>query len=126
MDVHELKEQRHDSGPAAVPDAAAQANSDPVHDLRVVSAQMTKDYTGTTAAWTVEIKNQSPTYTYSNIAYETTYAGADNATLADNHGAIPSFTLGPGESQQTEFKDTGYPSGTAWFKFRVTGATASK
>jgi len=105
---------------------AAQTSADPVHDLRVVSAQMAKDYTGTTAVWTVEIKNQSSTYTYSNIGYETTYARADNSTLADNHGVIPSFTLGPGESQQTEFKDTGYPAGTALYIFKVSGGTASK
>jgi hypothetical protein len=111
---------------AAAPDAAAQANSDPVKDLRVVSAKMEKDYTGTTAVWSVEVKNQSQTYSYSNIAYETTYAGADNATLADNHGSIAGFSLGPGETQDTQFKDAGYPAGTAWFKFRVTGATASR
>ncbi len=118
-----------DTATPAAPAAAAaapQANADPTHDLRIVSSQMVKDYSGTAAMWTIELRNQSSTYAYSDIAFETTYAGADNTTLATNHGTIPSFTLGPGESEQAQFRDSPFPSATALFKVRITGATGSK
>jgi hypothetical protein len=99
--------------------------ADPVSDLRILSTKMDKDYTGTTAMWLVDLKNSSPTYTYSHIQYETTYGGADNSILAQNKGEIP-ITLGPGEEQNAQFRDTLYPSGTAWFRVKVTGATATQ
>ena len=111
---------------AATSTAATQANADPTHDLRVVSSKMEKDLAGTTAVWTLELKNQSSTFTYSNIGYETTYAGRDSTVLAQNQGTIPSLTLGPGESQEADFRDTQYPTGTVLFRVRITGATASK
>ena len=104
--------------------AAAGQKADPVHDLRVVSAKMDKDPTGTTALWLVEFRNQSPAYTYSKISYETTYAGADNSVLLQNHGEI-AISIGPGESQSAQVRDALYPSGTAWYKFRVLDAAAS-
>lgn len=99
--------------------------ADPVSDLRILSTKMDKDYTGTTAMWLVDLKNSSSTYTYSHIQYETTYGGADNSILAQNKGEIP-VTLGPGEEQNAQFRDTLYPSGTAWFRVKVTGATATQ
>jgi len=99
--------------------------ADPVHDLRVVSAKMDKDFSGTTAMWSVDIKNSSAELTYSNIAYETTYIGAENRVLLVNQGKIP-ITIGPGDDQSAQFRDTLYPSGTIWFKIRVMGATAAK
>jgi hypothetical protein len=110
---------------AAATSAPTQANADAVHDLRIVSAKMDKDFTGTTAVWSVDIKNQSSTFTYSDVEYETTYAGADNSVLLQNHGKIP-VTLGPGEEETTQVRDALYPSGTAWYKFRATSATATK
>jgi hypothetical protein len=105
---------------AAAPAAAGKA--DPVHDLRIVSARMEKDRTGTTAVWLVDINNRSKAYTYSGIQYETTYVGPDNAALLVNKGTI-ALNLGPGEEQNTQIRDVLYPAGTAWYKFRVTGAT---
>ncbi len=105
--------------------AAAAGPADPVRDLRIVSASMDKDYTGTTAQWLVEIHNESPTYTYSDIAYETTYAGADNSILLTNHGTIK-LSLGPGEDQSTQIRDALYPAGTSWYRIRITGASSSK
>jgi hypothetical protein len=110
---------------AAAKSAPSQANADAVHDLRIVSAKMDKDFTGTTAVWSVDIKNQSSTFTYSDVEYETTYAGADNSVLLQNHGKIP-VTLGPGEEETTQVRDALYPNGTAWYKFRATSATATK
>jgi len=102
------------------------ANADPVKDLRILSTKMDKDITGTTAVWLVDVKNASPTLTYSHIMYETTYGAADNSLLGQNKGEIPSLTLGPGEEQSAQFKDAAYPSGTAWFRVKITGATATQ
>jgi len=99
--------------------------ADPVHDLRVVSAKMDKDFSGTTAMWSVDIKNSSAELTYSNIAYETTYIGAENRVLLVNNGKIP-LTIGPGDDQSKQFRDTLYPTGTIWFKIKITDATAAK
>jgi hypothetical protein len=105
---------------ASVPAAAGKA--DAVHDLKILSARMEKDRTGTTAVWLVDIDKKSKTYTYSSIQYETTYVGPDNAALLVNKGTIP-FNLAPGEEQNTQIRDVLYPAGTSWYKFRITGAT---
>jgi hypothetical protein len=105
---------------AAAPAAAGKA--DPVHDLKVLSARMEKDRTGTTAVWLVDITNKSKAYTYSKIEYETTYVGPNNAALLVNKGTIP-FNLAPGEEQNAQIRDVLYPAGTAWYKFRITSAT---
>lgn len=120
----------HFNGGTATPVAPAQTASattekaDPVHDLRIVSAKMDKDVTGTTAMWLVELRNQSQTYTYSNISYETTYAGADNTILLQNKGQM-TLTVAPGEDQSTQVRDALYPTGTAWYKFKVVDAKAT-
>jgi hypothetical protein len=101
---------------------AAAGKADPVHDLKILSARMEKDRTGTTAVWLVDINNKSKDYTYSGIQYETTYVGPDNAALLVNKGTIP-FNLAPGEEQNTQIRDVLYPAGTAWYKFRIIGAT---
>lgn len=110
---------------AAAPAPAPAGKADPVHDLKVLSARMEKDRTGTTAVWLVDIDNKSNAYTYSKIAYETTYVGPDNAALLVNRGTIP-FSLAPGEEQNAQIRDVLYPAGTAWYKFRITGATPSQ
>lgn len=113
--------------PATAPARTASATTekaDPVHDLRVVSAKMDKDLTGTTAMWLVELRNQSQAYTYSKISYETTYAGADNTILLQNKGEM-TLTIGPGEDQSTQVRDALYPTGTAWYKFKIVDAKAT-
>jgi len=106
--------------------APAQANADAVNDLRIVSKKLDKDSMGVTAMWSVELRNMSKVYTYSNIQYETTYIGADGSGLGDNKGTIPSVTLEPGDSQTATFRDTQYPNGTALYNIKILGATASK
>jgi hypothetical protein len=98
---------------------------DPVKDLHIVSAKMEKDYTGNLAVWSVDIRNQSQVYTYSNIGYQTNYFGSDNGVLVQNKGNI-SLSLAPGDEQSTQFRDVLYPDNTAWYRFTVTGADASK
>src|SRR5690348_7640867 len=56
---------------------AQQLRGEPVKDLHIVSATMDKDYTGNLAVWSVDIKNTSSVYTYSNIGYQTNYFGSD-------------------------------------------------
>jgi len=105
--------------------SASPANADPVKDLRVVNVKMDKDITGNIAVWSVDLRNMSHTYGYKDIAYQTTYLAADNSVLAQNTGKM-SLSLDPGEEQTTQFRDLLYPSGTALFKFNVTGASASQ
>ena len=97
----------------------------PVKDLHIVSAKMEKDYTGNLAVWSVDIRNQSQVYTYSNIGYQTNYFGSDNSVLVQNKGNI-SLSLAPGDEQSTQFRDVLYPDNTAWYRFTVVGADASK
>ena len=102
-----------------------QVKGDPVKDLHIVSAKMEKDYTGNLAVWSVDIRTQSQVYTYSNIGYQTNYFGGDNSVLVQNKGNI-SLNLAPGDEQSTQFRDVLYPDNTAWYRFTVVGASASK
>lgn len=117
------------SSPASVSAASVGGKSapgaDPAKDLRVVSVTMQKDPSGTTAQWLVDIKNDSPVYTYSNIAYETTYLGAGENVLTVNHGTL-NLTIQPGEDQSTQFRDVLYPDGTQVYRLKVTGASSSQ
>jgi hypothetical protein len=109
---------------ASAAPAASVAGADPVKDLRVLSATMQKDYTGT-ANWSVDIRNESHSFTYSNIGYQTSYMGANNNVIGSNKGTIPKLSLGPGEEQSVQFGDAQFPDGTSWYKVVVTGANAS-
>jgi flagellar basal body-associated protein FliL len=104
---------------------AQQLKGDPVKDLHIVSYKMEKDYTGNLAVWSVDIRNQSQVYTYSNISYQTNYFGGDNSALVQNKGSV-SLSLAPGDEQSTQFRDVLYPDKTAWYRFTVVGADASK
>jgi len=110
-------------GPAA-PAAAPQSPADPVHDIKIVTAKMDKDPTGTTAVWLIDLVNHSRVYTYSKIEYEATYVGSDNHALLINKGTIP-ITLMPGDEQNREIRDVLFPAGTAWYKLRILGAASS-
>lgn len=109
---------------APVAAAAAPAGpADPVRDLKVFTARMEKDLTGTTAVWLVDLRNKSNAYTYSSIQYETTYIGGDNRVLTVNKGTM-TITLEPGEEKNSEVRDVLYPAGTSWYKFKIIGANA--
>ena len=108
---------------APVAAAASAGPADAVHDLKVFTARMEKDRTGTTAVWLVDISNRSKAYTYSGIQYETTYIGADNRVLSVNKGSM-AISLEPGDEKNSEVRDVLYPAGTSWYKFKITGATA--
>ncbi len=67
--------------------------------------------------------NRSPYYSYSNIAYETSYLNADGKVIASNKGTLP-LSLGPAGEKNTQLRDLTYPNGTASYKIRVTSATS--
>jgi uncharacterized protein YpmB len=109
--------------PAAVA-AAPTATADPVHDLKIVRVTMNKDPMGTTAVWLVTLQNKSAAYTYSNIKYETSYIGPNDKPLVVNQGSMPD-TFGPGDEHNSQIRDTLYPNGTAWYKFKIVDAKSS-
>jgi hypothetical protein len=111
------------ASPAASAPAAPTAKADPVHDLKIQRAAMDKDSSGTIAVWAITIENRSPSYSYSNIAYETSYLNADGKVIASNKGTL-SLTLGPQGEKNTQLRDLTYPSGTATYRIRVTSATS--
>jgi hypothetical protein len=94
-----------------------------VKDLKLERANMQKDSFGTTAVWLVTIVNQSDKFTYREITYHTEYIGADNRLILQNDGTIPGV-IAPNEEHSAEIRDVAYPTGTAWFRFKVTGAKA--
>jgi len=111
--------------PAAAASAAVPSGpADPVHDLKIIRATMNKDPMGTTAVWLVTIENKSAGYTYSGIRYETSYIGADNKPIVVNQGTVPG-TYAPGEQQNSEIRDTLYPTGTSWYRFKILDAKSS-
>jgi len=108
---------------AASASATAKGDADPVHDLKVQRATMSKDRTGTMAVWFVTLENKSTVYSYSNIKYETTYVGVDNNAVLVNQGTLAA-TLAPGEQKNSQINDALYPAGTVWYKLRITGASS--
>ncbi|HXH65788.1 MAG TPA: hypothetical protein VNI81_01215 [Candidatus Limnocylindrales bacterium] len=104
--------------------AAPTAPADPVHDLKIVRVTMNKDPMGATAVWLVTLQNKSAAYTYSNIKYETSYIGPNDKPLAVNQGSMPD-TFGPGDEHNSQVRDILYPSGTAWYKFKIVDAKSA-
>jgi len=118
-----LTKQSSKQQPAPVA-AAPTAPADPIHDLKIVRVTMNKDPMGTTAVWLVTLQNKSESYTYSNIHYETNYIGPDDKSILVNQGSIQE-SFSPGDEHNYQIRDTLYPNGTAWYKFKVVGAKAS-
>ena len=104
--------------------AAPAAPADPVHDLKIVRVTMNKDPMGTTAVWLVTLQNKSAAYTYSDIKYETSYIGPNDKPILVNQGSL-SDSFGPGDEHNSQVRDTLYPNGTAWYKFKILDAKSS-
>ena len=114
--------QRGALGPMGAATPAAPCVPDPVKDLTVVDAKMDKDLTGTSAVWVVRLRNKSSGCAYSSVEYETTYIRADDSVVAVNKATLPG-TIEPGEEKgYPEFRDILFPTGTTWFRFKITGA----
>lgn len=102
----------------------AVATADAVKDLKIVRATMQKDANGAATVWSVTLENRSDTFGYSQIQYQTDYLGAGGNTILTNHGVL-SMSMNPGAEQSSEIREAAYPSGTATYKFKITGAKAS-
>ncbi len=114
--------QRAEQGPLASATPAVACVPDPVKDLTIVDAKMDKDRTGTTAVWIVHLRNKSAGCAYTSIEYETTYVRGDETVIAVNKGTLPG-KIQPGEEMGfPEFRDILFPTGAAWFRFKITGA----
>ncbi len=100
-------------------------DADPLRDLKLIRASMSKDSTGMVAVWLVHLRNRSTVYAYRDIQYETTYIGVDGRPLVANTGTIEGSIEPGGEKYVSELRDVLYPDGTAEYRFRLTGATAT-
>ena len=112
---------KQQSAPVAV---APTSPADPVHDLKIIRVTMNKDPMGTTAVWLVTLQNKSTAYTYSAIKYETSYIGPNDKPLLVNQGSIAD-SFAPGDEHNTQIRDTLYPNGTAWYKFKIVDAKSA-
>jgi len=117
-----LVPRRGAEGPPVSAATAVKCTPDPVKDLKVDTAKMDKDYTGTWAVWAVNIHNNSAGCAYASIEYETTYVRADDTVLVVNKGTLTG-RIGPGEERDfPEMRDVLFPTGTALYRFKITGA----
>lgn len=111
---------------AATKEAIAKqvANADAVKDLKITRAKMDKDPLGATAVWALTLENKSDTFTYSEIKYHADYLAPDGNVIAANDGTA-SMSLRPGAEGSANIRDIPYPTGTATFKIKLTGAKAT-
>lgn len=98
---------------------------DPVHDLQVVRAVMGKDVSGVRVMWSVQLRNKSAVYTYTDIQYEASLIGPTGRVLSVNRDTIKD-TIGPREEKKVPpFIDGIYDAGASTFQFVLTGAKAT-
>jgi hypothetical protein len=110
------------ASPAAATEAAP---PDALRDLQVVRAVMGKDVTGTRVLWSVELRNKSAVYTYSDIQYEATFRRGDGSVLAVNRDTIEG-SIGPGEQKRMpEFMDGIYDATASTYQFVLKGANGT-
>lgn len=114
----------NDKAAAKAATAKVVANADPVKDLKITRAKMDKDPLGATAVWALTVENKSDTFSYSEIKYHADYMGADDKIIAANDGTTTLY-LRPGAEGSADIRDIPYPTGTARFKIKVTGAKAA-
>ncbi len=105
--------------------SAAVVDADPLRDLKITRASMSKDSSGMVAVWLVHLRNRSTVYAYRDIQYETTYIGVDGRPLVANTGTIEGSIEPGSEKYVSELRDVLYPDGTVEYRFRLTGAAAT-
>jgi hypothetical protein len=110
----------------ASPVAATKAPPpDALRDLKLVRAVMGKDVSGTRVLWSVQLRNTSNVYTYSDIQYEATFQRVDGSVLAVNRDTIKG-SIGPGEEKRMpEFMDGIYDAAASTFQFVLKGANGA-
>jgi hypothetical protein len=113
------------AAPAHPAVAARQSSPDPIHDLKVVRAQMRKDVTGIRVMWAVELQNKSAVYTYSDIQYEARFIGFDGKLRATTRDTIKD-SIAPGEQKNIpEFIDGFYDSNAQTYQFVLVSAKST-
>lgn len=102
-----------------------QTTPDAVKDLKIISAVMGKDPTGIRVMWSVQIRNKSAVYTYSDIQYEARFVKPDGTVTAASRDTI-NITFAPGEEKKIPpFMDGLYDARAAAFQFVLLGAKSS-
>ncbi len=105
--------------------AARQTAPDPVKDLKIVRAVMGKDPTGIRVMWSVQLRNKSAVYTYSDIQYEARFLGPDGGTRSASRDTIKT-SIAPGEEKKfPPFLDGVYDANASTYQFVIVGATSS-
>jgi len=106
--------------------AARQTAADPVKDLKIVRAVMGKDPTGIRVMWSVQLRNKSAVYTYSDIQYEARFLGPDGGTRSASRDTIKT-SIAPGEEKKfPPFLDGVYDANASTYQFVIVGATSSE
>jgi hypothetical protein len=105
--------------------AGQTAAADALHDLRLVRAVMGKDVSGLRVLWSVQLRNRSAVYTYSDIQYEASYITVDGKLLSVVRDTIKD-SIGPGEEKTIpQFVDGLYDARASTFQFLIQGAKAT-
>jgi hypothetical protein len=117
------------SPPPAAPAApAAQAHAgppDPVHDLHIVNLAMGKDPSGLRVLWSVEVRNRSTVYTYSDIEYDAYFLSVDGKRLGEDKDTIKD-SIGPGEEKKfPPILDGIYDSHYSTYQFLIVSAKSA-
>jgi len=101
------------------------APADAPRDLELVRAVMGKDVTGTRVMWSVQLRNKSGVYAYSDIQYEARFLSPDGTSLGGSEGIIKE-TIEPGEEKKIPpFIGGIFEARAARYQFLVRGAKAS-
>jgi hypothetical protein len=96
--------------------------ADALRDLQLVRAVMGKDPSGLRVLWSVQLRNKSAVYTYSDIQYEASYISVDGRLVGVNRDTIKD-SIGPGEEKRIpSFMDGVYDARASTFQFVLQGA----
>jgi len=105
--------------------AARQTAPDPANDLKIERAVMGKDPSGLRVMWSVQLRNKSAVYTYSDIQYEARFMGPDGRMMSANRDTIKT-SIAPGEEKKIPtFIDGIYDAYSSTYQFVILGATSA-
>lgn len=99
--------------------------ADALRDLKLIRAVMGKDPSGLRVLWSVQLRNRSAVYTYSDIQYEASYMNVQGKLLSVVRDTIKD-SIGPGEQKTIPpFVDGVYDARASTFQFLIQGAKAT-
>jgi hypothetical protein len=102
------------TAPTVAPDA--------LRDLKLIRAVMGKDVSGLRVLWSLQLRNRSTVYTYTDIEYEASYITVDNKLLSVVRDTIKQ-SIGPGEEKTLDpVVDGVYDARASTFQFLIKGA----